>query len=103
MPLYEFLRQEVHAPERYVLPVPFFNMLNGGVHSGNQMALQEFMIAPVGAESMAQAVQIGCEVYQELKDTIKRKYGIGGRSLDRSYSLSGTVLIVSPISREYWR
>ncbi|KAL1847955.1 hypothetical protein Plec18170_008369, partial [Paecilomyces lecythidis] len=81
VPLYEFLRQEAHAPESYVLPVPFFNMLNGGVHSGNQMALQEFMIAPVGAESMAQAVQIGCEVYQELKDIIKRKYGTGAANI----------------------
>ncbi|KAJ9235450.1 hypothetical protein DTO169E5_6166 [Paecilomyces variotii] len=75
VPLYEFLRQEAHAPEGYVLPVPFFNLLNGGVHSGNQMAFQEFMIAPVGAESMAQAIQIGSEMYQELKSIIKKKYG----------------------------
>ncbi|GAD93634.1 hypothetical protein NECHADRAFT_90528 [Paecilomyces variotii No. 5] len=84
VPLYEFLRQEAHAAERlegYLLPVPFFNMLNGGAHSGNQMALQEFTIAPVGAESMAQAVQIGCEVYQELKGIIKKKYGTGATNI----------------------
>ncbi|KAJ9197303.1 hypothetical protein DTO164E3_5736 [Paecilomyces variotii] len=75
-PLYEFLRQETGAtPNGYVLPVPFFNVLNGGAHSGNSMAFQEFMIAPVGAQSITQAVQIGSEVYQELKSVIKKKFG----------------------------
>lgn len=45
------------------------------------MAFQEFMIAPVGAESMAQAIQIGSEVYQELKSIIKKKYGAAGEYL----------------------
>lgn len=62
----------------YILPVPFFNVLNGGAHAGNAMAFQEFMIAPVGAEDLAQAVQMGCEVYQELKKVIGKKYGPGG-------------------------
>jgi len=57
------------------MPVPFFNVLNGGVHSGNTMAFQEFMIAPVGASSMAGAVQMGAEVYQELKGVITEKFG----------------------------
>lgn len=79
------MRQETRSPEGYVLPVPFFNVLNGGVHSGNQMAFQEFMIAPVGAESVAQAVQIGSEVYQELKSIIKKKYGPSGKWIDYSH------------------
>lgn len=62
----------------YILPVPFFNVLNGGAHAGNSMAFQEFMIAPVGAEDIAQAVQVGCEVYQELKKVLARKYGPSG-------------------------
>jgi enolase len=62
----------------YILPVPFFNVLNGGSHSGNAMAFQEFMIAPVGAEDMAQAVQMGCEVYQELKKLVSKKFGASG-------------------------
>ena len=61
-----------------MLPVPFFNVLNGGVHSGNLMAFQEFMIAPVGASSITHAVQMGAEVYQELKDVVKAKYGSAG-------------------------
>lgn len=61
------------------MPVPFFNVLNGGVHSGNTMAFQEFMIAPVGANSLAQAVQIGAEIYAELKLVIKDKFGGSGQ------------------------
>ncbi|KZF22001.1 enolase [Xylona heveae TC161] len=75
VPLYEFLRRESGTSSEYVMPVPFFNVLNGGVHSGNTMAFQEFMIAPVGAKSMAQAVRMGSEVYQELKKVIKQKFG----------------------------
>ena len=60
------------------MPVPFFNVLNGGVHSGNTMAFQEFMIAPVGAESLTDAVRIGAEVYQELKSVVKNKFGGAG-------------------------
>ena len=62
------------------MPVPFFNVLNGGVHSGNTMAFQEFMIAPVGADSITTAVRIGSEIYQELKIIIKEKFGSAGKS-----------------------
>ena len=57
------------------MPVPFFNVLNGGVHSGNTMALQEFMVAPTGADSTTQAIQWAAEVYQELKELIIEKFG----------------------------
>ncbi len=46
-----------------VLPVPSFNVINGGSHAGNRLAFQEFMILPVGAESFSHAMQIGCEVF----------------------------------------
>ena len=59
----------------YILPVPFFNVLNGGVHSGNPMAFQEIMIAPTRAESMSDAVRMGAEVYAALKTKIVEKYG----------------------------
>ncbi|CAF9931219.1 MAG: hypothetical protein ALECFALPRED_004957 [Alectoria fallacina] len=75
VPLYEFLRKESGSKKPYVIPVPFFNVLNGGVHSGNTMAFQECMIAPVGARSMAQAVQMGSEVYQELKKVLTKAFG----------------------------
>lgn len=80
VPLYEFLRLESGSTKPYVMPVPFFNVLNGGVHSGNAMTFQEFMIAPVGATSFAHAVQMGSEIYHELKGVIKKKFGGMGMS-----------------------
>ncbi|MGE5745731.1 MAG: phosphopyruvate hydratase [Solirubrobacterales bacterium] len=56
-----------------VLPVPTMNVLNGGVHAQNPVDFQEFMIAPVGASSFAQAVQIGAEVYHQLKSTLAER------------------------------
>ena len=80
VPLYEFIAQQSGTPKDYVMPVPFFNVLNGGVHSGNTMAFQEFMIAPVGASSFADAVRMGAEVYSELKVVITEKFGKSGKS-----------------------
>jgi enolase len=59
-----------------LLPVPMMNVLNGGVHADNPVDFQEFMIAPVGAGSFAQALRIGAEVYHELQRTLKRQ-GLG--------------------------
>lgn len=50
-------------------------MINGGSHAGNKLAMQEFMILPVGAESFRDAMRIGAEVYHNLKSVIKEKYG----------------------------
>jgi enolase len=69
------------TPSSFVMPVPFFNVLNGGVHSGNEMAFQEFMLAPIGASSFREAVQIGCECYQQLKQIIVKKFGANGMAL----------------------
>jgi enolase len=59
-----------------LLPVPMMNVLNGGVHADNPVDFQEFMIAPIGAGSFAQALRIGAEVYHELQRTLKRR-GLG--------------------------
>lgn len=58
------------------MPVPSFNIINGGSHAGNKLAMQEFMILPVGATSFSEAMQIGCEVYHNLKKVIKGRYGL---------------------------
>ena len=51
-----------------VLPVPSFNVINGGSHAGNALAFQEFMILPTGASSFTEAMVMGCaEVYQVLQ------------------------------------
>jgi len=54
VPLFRHLN---HAA--YLLPVPFMNIINGGKHAGNELAMQEFMIAPVGAETFGEAVRMG--------------------------------------------
>ena len=76
--MYEFIRELSGSRLPYIMPVPFFNVLNGGVHSGNLMAFQEFMIAPVGAASLTDAVRMGSEVYEELKLVLKSKFGSSG-------------------------
>lgn len=76
MPLYRFLAREAGIEqEKLVLPVPFMNVLNGGDHSGNTMAFQEFMIAPVGAQSIREAIRFGSETYACLKTLIASKHG----------------------------
>ncbi|XP_037583168.1 beta-enolase [Cebus imitator] len=56
-------------------PSQAFNVINGGSHAGNKLAMQEFMILPVGASSFKEAMRIGAEVYHHLKGVIKAKYG----------------------------
>jgi enolase len=60
---------------KMVLPVPCFNVINGGSHAGNKLAFQEYFIIPVGAETFKEAVQIGCECYHTLKTILKKKFG----------------------------
>lgn len=75
-PLYEFIAHESKTPgDDFVLPVPFMNVLNGGEHSGNPLAFQEFMIAPIHANSFAQAVQWNAETYASLRSLIIKQYG----------------------------
>src|SRR6266511_2388998 len=57
----------------HVVPVPFMNVLNGGVHADNDVDFQEFMIAPIGAPSFAEAVRVGAEVYHALKAVLHER------------------------------
>merc|ERR1719436_2221495 len=75
-PLYEYIANLAGKPtDKFVMPVPSFNVINGGSHAGNRLACQEFMILPVGASSFMEAMCIGAEVYHALKGCIKSKYG----------------------------
>jgi enolase len=58
-----------------LLPIPFFNVINGGKHAGNQLDFQEFMIAPIGAGNFHEAIRMGAEVYQTLKAQLQKAYG----------------------------
>merc|ERR1719183_1816967 len=74
--LYEYIANLAGKPtDKFVMPVPSFNVINGGSHAGNRLTCQEFMILPVGASNFMEAMCIGAEVYHELKKCIKKKYG----------------------------
>ena len=69
MPLYRY----IGGVNAHVLPVPMMNLLNGGRHSDAPIAFQEFMIRPIGAGCIRQAVQMGAEVFSALKSVLKKK------------------------------
>ncbi len=69
LPLYKY----VGGPNAHILPVPMMNILNGGSHADSNVDIQEFMIAPIGAESFAQALEMGAAVYHELKKVLKAR------------------------------
>lgn len=56
-----------------ILPVPAFNVINGGSHAGNRLAMQEFMILPTGAQTFTEAIKMGTEIYHHLKNIIKKE------------------------------
>jgi len=69
LPLYDHLGKR----EKYILPVPLINILNGGSHADNNVDIQEFMIAPAGIPSYSEAIRAGAEVFHHLKKTLKTK------------------------------
>jgi enolase len=78
-PLHRWLNERIGVPAR--LPVPHFKVINGGAHAANRLRFQEFMVAPTGAPSMAEAVRCGVEVSaapRELMVARFRSAGVGG-------------------------
>jgi enolase len=71
IPLYRYLG----GANAFTLPIPVMNVLNGGKHAGNELAIQEFMIQPKGAETFYEALQIGVEIYHVLGKSLGKKYG----------------------------
>jgi len=67
LPLYRY----IGGPNAHVLPVPMMNIINGGAHADSDVDFQEFMIAPVGADSFHDALRMGAEVYHSLKSVLK--------------------------------
>ena len=68
LPLFRY----VGGPNAHVLPVPMMNILNGGAHADSNVDVQEFMIAPIGAPTFAEALRQGTEVYHALKSVLKK-------------------------------
>jgi enolase len=106
VPLYSHI-QALSGIKELVMPVPALNVINGGSHAGNKLAMQEFMILPVGAKSFKEAMQMGCEVYQVLKGIIKKKYGQdacnvgdeGGFAPNIQDNREGLILLVDAIEK----
>ena len=71
------LFRQLKASSSYTLPVPMMNVINGGEHAGNDLAIQEFLVEPVGAKSCTESIRMGAEVYQSLKQVLTEKYGRG--------------------------
>jgi enolase len=69
LPLFRY----VGGPQAHVLPVPMMNILNGGAHADTGVDIQEFMIAPIGAQDFSTALRMGAEVYQALKAVLKER------------------------------
>lgn len=74
VPLYQHFA-DLAGNKELVMPVPSFNVINGGSHAGNGLAFQEFMVLPTGASSFTESMQIGAEIYHSLKSVTKKKYG----------------------------
>merc|ERR1712190_319653 len=75
IPLYKHIAQLAGNKAKLTLPVPCFNVINGGSHAGNKLAFQEYFIIPIGADSFREAMRIGCECYHTLKSILKKKFG----------------------------
>lgn len=72
--LYQYIGN-LFENKKFILPKPFFNVINGGQHSGSNLEIQEYIVIPEKAKNFGQAMQIGIEIYQSLKQKIKEKYG----------------------------
>ena len=75
------LYRELRKAREYRLPVPMMNVINGGEHAGNKLAIQEFLVEPVGGKSCSEAIRMGVEVYQSLKRILAAKYGRGATNV----------------------
>nr|QQZ02614.1 enolase [Hemiscorpius lepturus] len=80
VPLYKHIA-DLAGNTNIILPVPAFNVINGGSHAGNKLAMQEFMILPTGASSFTEAMKMGTETYHHLKAVIKKKFGLDATSV----------------------
>jgi enolase len=101
LPLYRYLG----GPAAHVLPTPMFNVINGGVHADNDLDVQEFMVVPVGAASLSEAVRWGAECLHSLKSLLKDRglpTGVGdegGFAPDLGTATAACELLVEAVDR----
>jgi len=82
VPLYAYLAGLAGKPtDKFVMPVPSLNIINGGAHAGNSLEMQEFMILPTGATSFKESIRTGVEVYHALSSLLKKKFGLSAANV----------------------
>ena len=82
LPLYHHLANLAGKPtNKFVMPVPSLNIINGGAHAGNSLEMQEFMILPTGATSFKEGIRVGVEVYHALAKLLKQKFGLSAANV----------------------
>jgi enolase len=75
-PLFEYISEDVAGMKlSYELPVPMMNVINGGLHAGSELSIQEFLILPMGFDRFSDSLQAGVETYHTLKTVLAAKYG----------------------------
>ncbi len=105
LPLYKYIGGE----KANILPVPMMNIINGGAHADNNVDLQEFMIFPLGAKSFSHALQMGAEVFHNLKAILKDKKMVtavgdeGGFAPDLSSNREALEIIIQAIKKAGYR
>ncbi|MEM2974572.1 MAG: enolase, partial [Candidatus Micrarchaeia archaeon] len=76
VPIYEYLNKNA-----CILPIPLMNIINGGQHAGNELAIQEFMIIPIKFKRFSEALRAGCEIYYILKNIVIERYGKSAKNV----------------------
>lgn len=96
IPLYRHLANLAgNKTDKMLLPVPVFNVINGGSHAGNKLAMQEFMLFPHGASSFTEAMRMGSETYHHLKSLTKKKFGQDATNVGDEGGFAPNILINS--------
>ncbi|MCV6620788.1 MAG: phosphopyruvate hydratase [Cellvibrionaceae bacterium] len=73
IPLYQHIADVNGTPGQYSMPVPMMNIINGGEHADNNVDIQEFMVQPVAAKTFTEALQVGAEIFHQLKKVLSAK------------------------------
>ncbi|XP_047310569.1 cytosolic enolase 3 [Impatiens glandulifera] len=90
VPLYKHIA-DLCGRTKFMLPVPSLSMISGGKHAGNNLAIQDIMILPVGAKKLEEAMQMGSETYHHLKAVITEKYGAHGCNVGEDGGLAPNI------------
>ena len=93
IPLYQYLYKVAYGKEaeKFLLPVPMANVINGGKHAGGNLAPQEFMLMPIHLKDFRESVRAIAEIYQSLKKILKKNYGPGATNIGDEGGFGGPV------------